>query len=479
MRGLVIGLLMRARSALWTARLANRRRAVPLALLIAALEAVFVWWALTLSLTLLVVGLPILATVLLVLLAWFAMPHWLSDRIAVPRGWHRVAHALARIDPRGDGARWQAVVAARAIARAGSPDDAVACLGTRLAGRLDGAAVVAHGLVACGRGDRDDARRLLVSVAELSAPGTAARAAAGEWLAIDAAERGAWRELLDDAATWPATPVRLVVEGVAARAVGAADAPSRAGLWLRWLLAPSRRATWTLVRHPPTVAAEATTTHAVDEPDPDVTITARRALGRARGLRRPVDVTAAVEAWTAVIDDPTWGPTLVARAAALGLDGEAAAASVAAASNRITAELTALVLDTGAPLPTGDGALASAVRTSVRGQLLDRIELTCDRVRRRAAAEQWLAPIDEWRDFLALRASYLAAVAPGGAELERVAYPHVDDALGPLAVRLWNQRSEQVLSHAMIEWLYAGAVRAGDGAAIEHHGRNRALRIPD
>lgn len=478
MRGAVIGLLLRARAALWTARRASRRRAVPLAIAIAAIEAVFLWWALVLSLSLVVAGAPIAALILLGLAAWLGLPHWLIDAVAVPRGWHRVAHALAWIDPRGDGARWQAVVAARAIARAGSPEPAVTWLTARLGGRLDGDAVVAHALVACGRGDRDDARRLLASVPELSPPASVARAVAGEWMAIDAAERGAWRALLDDAATWPPTPVRLVVEAVAARAVGAADAPSRAGLWLRWLLAPSRRATWALLRDPPVVAAAVETTHVVDEADPDLALVARRALGRARGLRRPADVTAAVEAWAAVIDDPAWAPALVARASGLGLDGEAAATTVAAASGRIVAELTALVLDTGAPLPSGEGALAAAVRTSARGQLLDRIELTCDRVRRRAAAEQWLAPIDEWRDFLALRASYQAAVAPGGVELERVAYPHVDDALGPLSVRLWNQRGEPVLSHAMIEWLYAGAVRVGDGAAIEHHGRNRALRVP-
>ena len=226
------------------------------------------------------------------------------------------------------------------------------------------------------------------------------------------------------------------------------------------------------------VAAAVETTHVIDESDPDRALVARRALGRARGLRRPADVTAAVEAWAAVIDDPAWAPALVARAADLGLDGEAAATTVAAASGRIVAELTALVLDTGAPLPSGEGALAAAVRTSARGQLLDRIELTCDRVRRRAAAEQWLAPIDEWRDFLAVRAAYEDAVGAPGSDLDRVAFPRANSALGAWAVRLWNQRGEPVLSHAMIAWLYAGAVRVGDGAAIEHHGRNRALRVP-
>src|ERR1043166_9196099 len=58
--------------------------------------------------------------------------------------------------------------------------------------------------------------------ADLSARGhlrsdhAAVRELAGEWLACDAAERGAWSELVEHAsgARWPATPLTYLLEGI-------------------------------------------------------------------------------------------------------------------------------------------------------------------------------------------------------------------------------------------------------------------------
>src|SRR5206468_2104640 len=47
---------------------------------------------------------------------------------------------------------------------------------------------------------------------------------------------------------WPGTPLTYFLEGVAARLLGAADAPGDLALFVRWLEAPRRRHTWRLYR---------------------------------------------------------------------------------------------------------------------------------------------------------------------------------------------------------------------------------------
>ncbi|MBK9031911.1 MAG: hypothetical protein IPL61_11395 [Myxococcales bacterium] len=478
--------LTRLRASLWRARRLDRGHFVAWSLAIAAVEVLFTWAIGSVVVGLVWIGAPIVALVLAALMAWLVVPHWLIEGIAIPRGWPRVAWYLSATDPRGDGDAGRAIVTARAIVRAGAPAPAVAWLAARLPARLDARGVVAHGLIAHGRGARDDARRLLRSVAELGDPSAAPRDAAGEWLAVDAAERGAWLELAVDAtsAAWPATPLRILLEGVALRAVGSAAGPSVVGLWLRWLVAPARRATWALVRRPPAVTSPSAraTTATVDASDNGAPVDAHgaalAAYGRALGQRSPAACSAAVTAWSAVLDAPTWLDDQAARAIALGLDPTSARATAAAARDQLTGHLVELVLATGAPLPVADGGLAAAVRTVARGRLLAGLELTFGRLRGRVGATEALAAIDEWREFLALRDAYLTAVAPGGVELERVAYPHADNALGDFTVWLWNKRGEHVISHAITSWLYARAAVVGDAAAVELHGRNRALTVP-
>jgi hypothetical protein len=124
-------------------------------------------------------------------------------------------------------------------------------------------------------------------------------------LAVDAAERGAWTELLDGAAVWPVTPLRYLLEGVAARATGAA-APSDLALALRWLVAPHR---WVVRRYlatrpsaPPARPASPTTAAPVEAPAPPAT-DARdrrglRAGRRGRAAPGPERAAAAVAAWS-------------------------------------------------------------------------------------------------------------------------------------------------------------------------------------
>ena len=88
------------------------------------------------------------------------------------------------------------------------------------------------------------------------------------------------------------------------------------------------------------------------------------------------------------------------------------------------------------------------------------------------------APIDEWREFVALRAAYDAAAAAGGLDLRRLAFPHAYKTGTAMAVWLWNARDEYALSHAISAWLGGEARIVGDAEAIEVCGRNTRLAVP-
>ena len=96
------------------------------------LELGFVWAAVTVVVGLAWIGAVGLALILGALVTWLLVPHWLVDRLLVPRGWHRAAWFVARTDVRGDRALWPRLMAARAVARAGAPAAAVAWLDARL-----------------------------------------------------------------------------------------------------------------------------------------------------------------------------------------------------------------------------------------------------------------------------------------------------------------------------------------------------------
>src|SRR5690606_25438756 len=114
---------------------------------------------------------------------------------------------------------------------------------------LGDAEIIVTALLAAARGDADTARQLLRSTAEMVENHPLVRELAGEWLAVDAAERGAWAELYADAiaARWPASALTFLLEGIAAQRLDAAGAPGRFAVTARWLLAPHRHTTWRLL----------------------------------------------------------------------------------------------------------------------------------------------------------------------------------------------------------------------------------------
>jgi hypothetical protein len=443
----------------------------------------------------------------LILAYWVGVPlvgAAIATRIAVPLGLPKLAHALARraawsgADP-GAAAL---VIAARAAARhqPARADDRALVLALRDArGRVGDAEIAATALIAWADGDAPAARALLASVGELAEAHPAVRELAGEWLAADDASAGRWAAITARATpAWPASPTTFFLEGVAARATGAAHAPTAADLVARWLEAPHRRATWSLLRRaitapiaapvdPPSAAplpAVAPARVAPAPAPPGATTLAHARAAHAAIAVEPVAaaaVAAAATAWDRALADPDTKVAIYQRAVALGAPPDAGERALRTLRQAVAADLAAAAERAGVPLASladpSSPVLGSAVRIA-RSTLLTDVELAFGRLADRCLAGADLPACDEWREIVALRAAYDHASAAGGAEVRRLVFVHAHLGFGKLAVRLWNDRGEHVLSHALSAWLATEALAVGDAKAVETHAANARLRLP-
>jgi hypothetical protein len=366
---------------------------------------------------------------------------------------------------------------------------------------LGDAEVVMTALIAAGRGDADTARQLFRSIELLVEAHPAVRELAGEWLAADAVDRGAWGELAADAvaARWPATPLTHFLEGVAARRVVTAGAPGLLELRARWLLAPHRRATRPLIELavPPAPAprpagADDTGTGAGTVAEPAEPGAADPAARPAAPLPRAVAAHLAfragapttdrladtVRAWDAALADGATHTWLARRALELDAPAGAVDRALREVAGAVTDEL-ARVADAGRlGAPASIGPVGEGLARRLRHGRLDALEQAFTRWAQRRHDGAARASIDEWREFVALRAAYADAAAAGGAELRRLAFPHAYATGNQMAVWLWNERREHVLSHAISKWLLDEALAVGDAEAIEVGHRNCSLRVP-
>ncbi len=456
---------------------------------VAVLVAVDLWWLAALLVA--VAGVPIVQPQLL-------------RHVVVPRGWVRIAFWLGHFGTARDSDADALAFAAWAQLRRPTPAGE-AWIAARRDRRkpLGDAEVVTTALLVAARGDADTARALLRSTLDLVEYHPAVRELAGEWLACDAAERGAWHELAADAAAarFPATPLTFFLEGLAGArtslagrgdraAVGGFDArggsgPSRVELRARWLLAPYRRVTHALLvaRHAPSAPPVAPVESAVaSEPVPADHPPLPRAVAAHLGLsRQRVDATcfgAAVAAWdTALADDATraW---LARRALELDAPLGAAERAVREVSVAITDELARIAEARTLGAPPSRGLIGEPLARRLRHGRLDALEAGFTRWADRRHDGAVRAPIDEWRELVALRAAYEAAAAAGGLDLRRLAFPHAYKTGVAMAVWLWNARDEYALSHAISAWLGGEARAVGDAEAIEICGRNVRLAVP-
>lgn len=471
-------------------------------------------------------GLWILAISMLSLCIVPSLAPWLTRHVLVPRGSVRTAYHAGRFsvvagtDPQA----YALVAAAWAVAGSRRPvsGDEVAWVQEKREQRgvLGDAEIVATAFL-LARTDPDAARQLLKSVREMKELHPAVRELSGEWLAVDAAERGAWAELLPyeknelgrEAVQEAASPLRFFLEGVAATRLGHASAPSRFGLWARWLLAPHRRQTRALLERQvvanaagsagsetngtsggasddaadpsgstsntsgSTSTSAATAAHGV--PCPAVASLGEAVTLHVASLSNVPDaagMTRLAESWDRALAAPETMAWLDRRALELGAAPGAAELAASQIIEAVASELRATIERQRLPTPPSlRSRFGQLLGSKLRHGRLDELELLFTRWADRVDEGQKLRPIDEWREFLAVRTAYEDLVASGGNELRRLAFPHVFVAVNQAAVALWNQRQEYAMAHAILAWELVEAHAVGDAAAIELAAKNVGL----
>ncbi|WP_437588497.1 hypothetical protein [Sorangium sp. So ce1000] len=429
-------------------------------------------------------ALPLVPLVLLI------APWFVARRVLVPLGLPRAAYLVARLsnwtwsaDRRGGAA----LAAAWALCRARKPDAALEAWVTERIERggeragagpapssgraapLRGAGIAAGAMLAAHRGDVEGARALFDSVGgldERACPREARRIAAG-WLAAEAASRGDWEAVTGYACVGGGRSLSLL-GAVAARLVGAATAPGALELWLRWLIAPRRRATLPLLRR--ALAASAGAPRPEPEaPEPcaakvaEGDLWSRAVLLHAALLLRPRgqvsgdDLRRLGGAWDAALDDERAQAELRERAVSLGASG--AQAALGPLARAVEEDLAATLRAARVPRAEWDdlGATIGRTRRRLRDELLSEVEIACDALRRRVDERRELPALSEWREWISLRAQYEAAALLVGTEFRRLAFPKLHADVCHAAVWLFNARKERSIANAMFRWLLAEA----------------------
>lgn len=424
--------------------------------------------------------LPIALAFLLVLLPW---P--IARGVLVPLGKPLLAYHLAALSTvvwRRD--RWGGAMVAGAWAVLRQPEpslDDVDWLESRVDAddTITPSIVLAQGLLCAARGDDAGAERWIAAVEDFDPRVIpfAARRLARDWRVTHAAANGYWGrvEALADE-PFPRSWATRFLGAVAKRLLDRPDAPSNAALWFAWALSRGHGQTIDLLN----LALRARPRRKVANPAPAARPAPPDLLGRAieghvtllEGDKPTRDGLVEVAgAWDALFADGRFDERLLARAEALGAHKGAEARQRLA--REIEEDLAALVRLGEIPVAGLDSSptLAAAAR-AVRDDLLAEIELSGAALARRIEAKRELPPLDELREFLALRDAWERAVRLGGDDLRRLAFRRVHDPVCSLAVWLFNTRGQRPLGNALFRWLLMEALAVGDQPSIQLQGKN-------
>jgi hypothetical protein len=445
------------------------------------LAGILVGVAVFVAVVMVYVGFWWLGIALLVMFAVPVLEPLLTRHLLVPLGSVRLAYWVAHFTSLRDSDAYALCIAAWAHAAKPTPSNE-AWLTQRRDKRLPlgDSEIVVTALLAAGRGDAETARQLMRSVELMIENHPAVRELAGEWLAADAAERGAWGDLAADAsaARWPATSLTYFLEGVAARRTDAAGAPGAAELNARWLLAPHRGATSALrtVSAPPPAPPKSDSIEVIDATPLPRAVAAHLQLSAVAPT--PTTFAETVRAWDVALADSATRTWLAERALELDAPAGAVDRALREVVGAVTDELARIADTASFGAPPSHGPVGAALVRRLRHGRLDALEAGFSRWEQRRHDGAVRVPIDEWREFIALRASYDAAVRAGGLDLRRLAFPQAYLKGTSMAAWLWNSRHEYALSHAISLWLRDEALAVGDTEAIELCSRNCKLTVP-
>ncbi len=474
--------LIRLRRHAIDARRADRTwRYLAWSLLSGTITAIAISGLLFAGLMLLANGLWWLALPVLVVLAVPIAQHLVVRHVLVPLGAVKTAYWVGHFASMEDSDAYGLVCGAWAYSHRPNPTDEAWLIARRDTRKpLGDAEVVVTALIAAGRGDAETARLLMRSTLDLVEVHPPVRELAGEWLAVDAAERGAWHELAADAraARFPATSLTYFLEGVAAHRTGASGARA---LLARWIIAPYRRATFAYLTPPvgmstePMVEAVGTIAVAPEGAPLPRAVAAHVTLAQAGTSVATLAETTA--AWDAALADPATRVWISKRALELDCPIGAADRALREVAKAVTDELGDLADAAKLGAPASRGAVGDGLARRLRHGRLDALESGFSRWEDRRHDGAYRASIDEWREWMALRGQYDAAVQSGGGDLRRLAFPHAYKMGNSMASWLWNTRKEYALAHAVFAWLLDEALLVGDTEAIDVLSRNSRIAV--
>ena len=444
----------------------------------------------------------------LLIIVALALPWTTTRLVLIPFGLARTAYWLTRtaeVTFDGDLPGGAALAGAWALLRQREPDEVTTgWLEDRLRPKanqtLGGAGILATGLLLAARGDRDGARVIIRTVVEIDARAcpVAARRLAAAWLAADAASRGAWSEVAEIGADGRSSGRQAwLLSAVAQSLLSQPLAPGRLGLWVRWALAPNRRATLPIVRRALDVldgvyldvesstAAPAPAAIATDDAWSTALAHHAALLTKPIASVEPGDLLTLGRAWDAILEDRAAARILVERALLIGADSSAS--TLARLRDDVEADLTAVVLalDVGLDAPADRGAASAPassptldrVRRRVRDHLLVGVESASDALRRRIDEKRELPAVDEWREWTALRLAYEQGTKLAGQDFRRLAFYKIHPDATSLAVWFFNERHQRPIGNAIFKWLLNEAIALDDARAIALQTKNVACGI--
>ncbi len=420
-----------------------------------------------------------------------SFPDFTARRLLAPTGCPRLAYLVTTFsfvgeayDLRGRAALHAALAV---LADKDRPGTAIRWIEERMKRDtpVRGAGLVAVGVLALARGDRDEARRLFEGIEEVDPrilPGTAARLAS-DWLVADAAASGKWLRVrrlawrgVHTASRW----ARFV--GRAASAIlRLPDSPGRFSLVVRWLLTPCRARNWPLLRRACARIAAGAATAGPRRPEERP----RPATDGSTGTP-PLPLDRALLAHEALLGDPrprkgalraagsAWRSALGRRETlrwamerATSLEASSGESILRGLERSVCDDLAAILRRSGRgfmALSRDEGPLGAAAR-QVRDEILSELELACQAISGRVEQKRALAPADEWREWQALRDAAERAFRQGGDRFRRLAFPTFHTSVTSLACWLYNKRHETSLANAMFRWLHRQACAVEDDEA--------------
>jgi hypothetical protein len=391
-------------------------------------------------------------------LIWAPTPllRWIVVPLRMPRSAYwtvRICFPLGLIKEIEAGA---VVYGALALARKKSSDETISWLERKLrnAETIQGAGVVAAGLLAALRKDIGRARGLLATADRMHwrlIPGSI-RAIARDWLVVDAARVGNWHRVIrlgmsSDRLRWSYNMARI-----AERLTGAPQARPNWLLWQCFLSAPRRRLTYPLFRRALAVPRRRSV-----QPDAPASATGLPlALG---GLARALEganahdgelLDRSIDAVDRELDSVH--PMIEQRLGMLGGRGD---------PSSVRSLFRHRLIDLAIPLIEDDPYLARTAQQDsimeqaawqVRRRLMGDIESQCRDYRERTAGEDSLDLVAEWETWARLNSSADRLLELDSAA-ENVLFQMVYAPVCNFAVYQHNGRKRIALAHDMFVWL--------------------------